>query len=161
MERASFIQDDIFTSRNPDKSLAAWGPYGICISVLFNIQNTETEPRWHGWLIPWVAGLSCLRSTGHVLAKVDSSRSPKHKEAVSDRWSEWRARPEEHWIFWEFIEQERNNVLKEFEFGFKIAPYAEPDEYEVDDEVEDKMQLFREAVYWWRRELRAIEAALK
>ena len=156
----SFGVGDIFTSDNPDETLAAWGPYGVCVNVLFDLQNSEVEPRWHGWLIPWVAGLTLLRATGHVLAKVDATKSSKHKSEIKSLWRAWTDHRAENWVFWDFIEEERNNVVKEFEFGFQIEPYSEPEEYEVENAVYEKIELFREAVYWWRHQLRAIEEAL-
>jgi len=66
-----------------------------------------------------------------------------------------------HWIFWEFVERERNNILKEFEMGFVDGPYLEAGEYEIEDDVHIKLQAFREAVYWWRLQLRRIEESLQ
>ena len=156
----SFVKGDIFTSANPRETLAAWGPYGVCVNVLFSLQNSDVEPRWHGWLIPWVAGLTLLRATGHVLGKVDAQKSDKHKAEIAELWRRWNEKRTENWVFWDFIEEERNNVIKEFEFGFQIEPYSEPEEYEVDDTVHKKIELFRESVYWWRAQLRAVEVAL-
>ena len=36
--------------------------------------------------------------------------------------SSWKAEPEAHQVFFEFIEDERNSVLKEYEFGFMSGP---------------------------------------
>ncbi len=62
--------------------------------------------------VHWVALLALLRAVGHVLAKVDAASSPAMQTAVDDRWEEWRRNRREHRIFWEFIEVERNSVLK-------------------------------------------------
>jgi len=104
--------------------------------------------------------LTLLRATGHVLAKVDSTHSAKHSATIRSIWREWQDDRHANWIFWDFIENERNNVVKEFEFGFQIEPYAEPEEYEVEPLVYEKMELFREAVYWWRAQLRNLEVRL-
>lgn len=158
--RVSWITGDIFTSSDGAQTLAAWQPYCVTQNVLFSLQNTDVEPRWHGWLIPWVAGLTLLRSTGHVLAKIDSKRSAKHDAVVKHKWDQWHSDRDGHWIFWDFINRERNNVIKEFSFGFAIEPYSESGECEVEDAVHAKIELFREAVYWWRTQLRDIETLL-
>lgn len=75
-------------------------------------------------------------------------------------WARWQENRDANWIFWEFIENERNNVVKEFEFGFQTEPYEEPEDYEVEPLVYEKMELFREAVYWWRAQLRELEEIL-
>jgi hypothetical protein len=128
---------------------------------LFSLQNTDAEPRWHGWLIPWVAGLTLLRAIGHVLVKADSNATPKHRDAINALWVSWKNDRSANWVFWDFIENERNNVLKEFMFGFQTEPYAEPDEYDVDPLVYEKIELFREAIYWWRIQLRKLEIEIR
>jgi hypothetical protein len=59
-------------------------------------------------------------------------------------------------VFWDFIEQERNNILKTFKFGVKT------DERGLFHHRigEDGDPLFREAVYWWRYQLELLEAQL-
>ncbi len=161
MDKQSFITGDIFVASSGEKTLRAWEPYSLCVGILFNLQNSDTEPRWNGWIVPWVGGLSLLRATGHVLQNVDKNKSSRHREVVTNQWQFWTNDKTANWVFWDFIQKERNNILKEFEFGFTTSPYLEPDEYEIEPIVEEKMQLFREAVYWWRQELRTMEDALK
>ena len=156
-DRKSWIKDDIFTSATESKTLAAWKPFNLCVALLFEFQNSEVEPRWGHWQIQWIAGLTLLRTIGHVLDKVDSLSSDTHKSVVLEKWREWKDAPEENWVFWEFIQQERNSILKEFKLGFVDGPYLEPDEYEIEPIVLQKLTSFREAVYWWRKQLREIE----
>ena len=130
------------------------------MNVLFDIQNSDTEPRWSGWLLPWIAGIYLLRTTEHVLDKVEKKKSHLHKKVISQKWKDWKTYQPENWIFWEFIEEDRNNILKEFQLGFETTPYAEANEYEVEEAVYEKMNLFRESVYWWRQQLREIEQSI-
>lgn len=59
-----------------------------------------------------LAILAMLRSVGHVLAKVDAD-TPARKRWLDERWSLWKREP----IFREFIDFERNRLLKEFRGG--------------------------------------------
>jgi hypothetical protein len=61
-----------------------------------------------------LAILAMLRSVGHVLQKVDADTSQK-KAWLADSWPRWTSEP----IFSEFIELERNRLLKEFRGGIE------------------------------------------
>jgi len=121
------------------------------------LQNSDIEPRWFGWQVKWIAGMSMLRSIGYVLKKVDSKISEDRQAVISELWQDWTSQRETNAIFWDFIDLERHNILKEFALGFTHEPYLEPDEYEVEDIVYDKIAQYREAVYWWRFQLRSAE----
>jgi len=159
--RNTWITGDIFTSTNSSETLRAWKPFHLCQGILFELQNSDIEPRWSHWQVQWIGGLALLRSVGHVLHKVDSAQSESHQKAISTLWNSWKVDKCMHWIFWEFVERERNNILKEFEMGFVDGPYLEAGEYEIEDDVHIKLQAFREAVYWWRLQLRRIEESLQ
>lgn len=156
----SHITGDIFTSSESVRTLKAWRPYDLCVDLLFDFQHSEVEPRWGHWQIKWVAGLSLLRATGHVLAKIDCENSDDRAATIDRRWKSWKADKDRNWVFFEFIEKERNNILKEFELGFILGPYLEPEEYEVEPVVYQNLHKFREAVYWWRHQLRTLETEL-
>src|SRR6058998_1514510 len=70
----------------------------------------------------WVAGVALLRAVGHVLQKVDAERNPAMKLQIERAYSEWKRDKETNAIFWEFIEDERNNILKEYAIGFLAGP---------------------------------------
>ena len=129
----------------------------------------EEHPEW---VLFWVAGVALLRAVGHVLDKVDGAKCPKLKEIIARRWAEWKADRTANAIFWNFIEEERNNVLKVFELGVEgvdrmpliIESPAASDEqkervYQVDfrSTGEDGRDLFHEALKWWQSQLDAIE----
>jgi len=127
--------------------------------------------------VDWAALVALLRAVGHVLKKVDAGRSTSLAKAVDVRWHLWGQHREANRIFWEFIEAERNNVLKAYDFG-----YAEEDvtiEEARDDGTAVRyanvpffsplrtgpfvgrpgLEIAREAIAWWGRELDAIEDA--
>src|SRR5204862_6403140 len=69
------------------------------------------------WRPHWVLCLTLLRAVGHVLENADGETDAKHRAAIKQRWEEWKANKDENSIFWNFIEVERNNLLKEYKFG--------------------------------------------
>jgi hypothetical protein len=122
----------------------------------------------------WVAGVALLRAVGHVLQKVDGERSPAIKLQIQRAYSEWKSEKEANAIFWEFIEDERNNILKEYAIGFLSGPVevlAQPNgEIVLLDENlfcpiaegryagEDGRDVMADAIAWWERQLDAIES---
>ncbi len=80
-------------------------------SLLKN-SNSENERR-----ILWVASLTLARATMHTLEKVDTKKSEHIKAAVSAQWDRIKNQPQENKIFHEFIELERNAVLKQYELN--------------------------------------------
>jgi hypothetical protein len=53
-----------------------------------------------------------------VLRKVDAARDRTVAEIAAKEWDRLRASKPKPEIFWEFIESERNSLLKQYEFGF-------------------------------------------
>ncbi|MFL7905269.1 hypothetical protein ACJ41P_29350 [Azospirillum argentinense] len=156
---SSYITGDIFVSAPPKQTLKAWGPFWDCVDILFEFQNSDADEEHTEWRLLWVAGIALLRTIGHVLAKVDGAASSAHKQAVDHAWARWKADTTANAIFWDFIEKERNNLLKTYEFGAKIS--KGDNGYFVEfSGGEDAFQLFREAVYWWRHQLITIEDQL-
>lgn len=154
----SFIpaRSDIFVHQPPKQTLSAWEPFWECVTVLFQLQNSDLDDEHPEWRIWWIAGIALLRTVGHVLDKVDAKRSPHHKMTILQAWSNWKEDKDTNWIFWTFIEQERNNLLKLYKFGVE----ADADGLLHLDSGADGGQLFRESVYWWRHQLEALEATL-
>src|SRR5262245_54359762 len=66
------------------------------------------------WRRAWVATVALLRAVGHVLEKVDGKSSPGMARAVKAEFARLKRERGENKIFWDFIERERNNVLKEY-----------------------------------------------
>jgi hypothetical protein len=88
-----------------------------CEAALLELQTASQELLRRRW----VTMLALLRAVGHVLGKVDSHSSPAADAAIAERWDAMtRTTPQgEPKILWGFIEQERNNVLKEYQFAVR------------------------------------------
>lgn len=133
----------------------------------------EMESDVARFRVLWVSGVALLRSVGHVLRKVDSEHDAQAEQAVDAAWRRWNDDKETNAIFWEFIDEERNNILKEYEFGFLSGPVevvVTPSAtlFTLEDnlfcpisggrfEGEDCRDVLSEAIAWWERELFSID----
>lgn len=135
----------------------------------------EQEQDSDRFRVLWVAAISLSRMVGHVLAKVESERSDLMRGIIERHWSEWRSNPTQHRVFHDFIEDERNRVLKEYEFGFldgeipvvtQSAGKAEAFLLEnllycpITDGTfvgEDCRDMLRQGIEWWKSRLQEIE----
>lgn len=123
----------------------------------------------------WVAGVALLRAVGHVLQKVDTEQSSALKAAIGRAYAEWKRDKEANAVFWEFIENERNNILKEYEIGFLAGPIdviVQPnaESFPLDGNLfcpiaegryagEDGRDVMADAITWWEQQLSVIENA--
>ena len=85
-----------------------------CERVLGSMKEEMPSELWRpGW-----AGLiALLRAVGHVLDKVDGAHSPEAKQVIKDAWNELKKSKPQPRIFWQFVDDERNSILKTYEFG--------------------------------------------
>jgi hypothetical protein len=67
--------------------------------------------------LSWVTLITMLRTVGHVLEFVDAPRSLHLKAAIRAAFEELQRTKPEPDIFWRFIYEERNNVLKRYRIG--------------------------------------------
>jgi hypothetical protein len=67
----------------------------------------------------WFTTIALLRAVGHVLHKVDGEGSPELGAAVKKHFDDLKARKPEPRIFWGFIEKERNDVMKLYQFSVR------------------------------------------
>ena len=79
-------------------------------------QKLEDETSALEWRLGWVLAVVLLRAVGHVLAKVDGDADPAVASVVKVCFTEWKSGAE-HSIFQDFIEKERNSILKEYNAG--------------------------------------------
>jgi hypothetical protein len=132
------------------------------------------------WRVHWVGCLALLRAVGHILHHVDGEADTKYRDVITAKWDDWRADKPANAIFWDFIEVERNNLLKEYKFGVEAEPaYLELEEggrllteegaplrleedffrlSHVGFENRDGRDVIDEAIKWWRTQLDEIEA---
>lgn len=152
-----------------------------CEAALEMLEDERDERRWR---VMWVGALALLRAVGHVLRNVDG-RTPGAREAMNAAYDSWKAKPE-HLVFREFIERERNNILKEYRLsvldsaearvavvvGDSDAVYgADETPFVLDENLfrpvtegfgagEDARDVYREAIGWWEEELTRLETVL-
>jgi hypothetical protein len=133
------------------------------------------------WRVHWVACLALLRAVGHVLRNIDGKSTDKHAKVIEAAWVEWKTNENEHAIFWNFIQAERNNLLKQYAFGVEPEPtlivadsgaqvVAEGGDKVVGDdyfrlslecfEGQEGRDVVLEAIDWWKARLDKIGAQL-
>lgn len=134
---------------------------------LLNLETGEVEFR-----LLYISSLSLLRAVGHVLKKIESKTDDNHKKIIEQTYFEWKKRRQENQIFWEFIEKERNNILKEYEIGVfqgQIFLTTETNNlaHDLDDQLycpitygafegQDCRDVIRDAILWWEKQLTII-----
>lgn len=89
--------------------------------IALNLLESDQEDEH--WRIHWAAAVALIRAVGHVLQKVDGARSNVASEAIALAYKSWKTGSERHEIFTEFIERERNNLLKEYRTD--VHPFTE------------------------------------
>lgn len=133
------------------------------------------------WRIAWVTSVALLRAVGHVLQKVDSQTNPRLQQAISTAWQKLAESRPEPAIFWSFIEEERNSILKEYRMtagqGVTVRPgtahinlrtgeqWSEPGlptlyRYEMHSGPyagRDQRDVLSEAIAWWEMYLDKID----
>ncbi|HUN99508.1 MAG TPA: hypothetical protein VMU69_25150 [Bradyrhizobium sp.] len=158
--------------------------------VLFDcrvtLQLLEEKRDLQRWRVHWAAAVALIRAVGHVLDKVDG-RDQAVKQVAATMYRNWKGTDPEHLIFREFIEKERNNLLKEYEINIHplddvpvvvqavLCPPdgGEPhmiavDVMEMGDNVyrpmmegpwegDDAREVLTEAIEWWEGQLNAVD----
>ena len=143
------------------------------------LEMLDDERDGQRWRVLWVGALALVRAVGHVLWNVDG-RIPEAREAIKAAYGSWKAKPE-HLVFREFIERDRNNILKQYRMNVldssEVAVVVgDPEEagyttgildenlykpmkegFRVDEDARD---VYREAIQWWDEQLTRLEAAL-
>ena len=145
-----------------------------CHVALDMLEEEEDGERWR---VLWAGAMALLRAVGHVLRNVDGE-NPVVGEAVDAAYRRWKHARSENAIFWEFVNEARNNILKEYRFDVVDSPEvpvlvgdpsAEPRLFTLDEnlfrpvtdglgEGEDARDVYRDAIAWWDTELSFIEA---
>lgn len=90
--------------------------------VEFIREKLENETSTIEWRLNWITAVVLVRAIGHVLSKVDGATTPSVRELANKLHKEWKAGEKDNEIFVNFIEEERNNILKEYELGVSEGP---------------------------------------
>ena len=154
-----------------------------CKAALDMLEDEEDEQRWR---VLWAGATALVRAVGHVLRNVDGA-DPIVRQLVDEAWKRWDADRKANGVFWEFIQKERNNILKEYRFNVHDSSdvglvAVESDEagkevaieplFMLDENLfrpieegyqvgEDARDAYADALKWWDAELSHIEAASK
>ena len=159
---------------------------GDCEVALDMLDDEEDERRWR---VQWAGAMALLRTVGYVLRNVDGE-DVTVQPAVDAAWERWKRDRSSNAVFWDFIAEERHNILKEYRFsvldsaevglGVLVArgdqdscdPVLEETPVSIGENLyrplvdgfgkgEDARDVYGEALRWWDAELSNIEAALR
>ncbi len=154
-----------------------------CEAALEMLEDERDEQRWR---VLWIGAMALLRAVGHVLQKVDGE-NPRQRVAIDAAYRRWKDGKSKHAVFWQFIEKERNNVLKEYcmnvydseTIGLVVITgntdadfHTHEPPCDLDENLfrpitggfgagEDARDIYREALDWWDAELSSIELEWK
>jgi hypothetical protein len=95
-----------------------------CRAALKDMKSSKA--REHTYRSRWVSAIALLRAVGHVLDKRDTEIDKYYRNAIEEAWLGLKKSKPEPRIFWEFIESERNNILKMYQFGAKESITVRP-----------------------------------
>ncbi len=153
-----------------------------CVAALNMLEEEEDLRKWR---IVWAGSVALVRAVGHVLDKVDGE-DPILKRVAGEFFARWK-KGGEHRIFLDFVERERNSLLKEYRsdvhpldsVGVAVQvtlmpltggdPVATGFTMDLDEnlfrpmldgpwEGVDCREVFAEAIDWWRVQLDRIDA---
>ena len=153
------------------------------------LELLEGEEDLGRWRVHWAGAMALVRAVGHVLTKEDG-KNPARRPFIDAAYSRWKVDRSSNRIFWDFINEERNNILKQYQFN--IHPKKETNVVVVPPaghfgageasqvqqafsigenlyrpildgygEGDDARDVYREALEWWHKELTAIEESLE
>jgi hypothetical protein len=80
----------------------------------YAIHQHQDTLQGEAFRVSLFAVVGLLRAVGHVLDKVDSEISPAMKRAIKDKFSKLKSQKTNSAIYWEFIHEERNSLLKNY-----------------------------------------------
>lgn len=137
----------------------------------YELLELEEDPR--KFRLFWVSCASLLRAVGHVLDKVDAKNNSHLKIAAMEWWKNLNENKDQNKIFFEFINLERNNILKEYEIGMfsgEVNVISENSDETFtlsktifcpmsygEFEGEDCRDIALQAIEWWEIQIDCIE----
>lgn len=128
------------------------------------------EPVGQDWRILWVATMTLLKTIDYVLIK-DTENGPSELQVSKDDVRKERGEkdnyPQEHKIFWEFIDSERTNIVHSYEFnaGQGVIVFVGSDKPNQLNYImrsgpysdRDHRDLVKESIAWWDNQIDEIE----
>lgn len=138
------------------------------------IDELDSNIQGSVWRRRWITAVVLLRTVGYVLDKIDSGISVEYKQAINNEWSQLNKSKEKHPIFFDFIEEERNNILKEYKtsagqgvtvyVGFGDTLSTSKNHYLMYGgkfEGREQREILIKAVKWWEDYLDKIDKSVK
>ncbi len=160
--------------------LRAWQPWTECLSAFKYLSCLESPGEFQNWRIYWVGTLTLLKTIRDVLERVDKNQSKSHSKAIHDFLKEIATKKKLHPIYWDFICDERDNLVHEFSLSAKehpvtsytmldrgltyqqlVSKYGERKMIIWGEEGEDGLRLLEIALNWWEMHLRTVEQAVR
>ena len=75
----------------------------------------KSNPTAADWVLIWAGTIALLRAVGHALHKEDAARDARLSKEQGPWWQKLKHTKPDPAIFWDFIERDRNKLLKEAE----------------------------------------------
>ncbi len=154
--------------------LRARGTLSDCKKAVVLLKRNEDDEDGN-WLVYLVAAIALVRAVGHVLIKIDGQKEAKIGDFLKRNWPSWKQED----IYCHFIEEERNNVLKAYQFpaepvflatksGKRLtsksgAYFVSPRHMCMTSgfyKGRHIMDLFEDAISWWDSKLQQVESLL-
>jgi hypothetical protein len=149
------------------------------LSAFKYLSCLESPGDFQNWRIYWAGTLTLLKTIRDVLDRVDRKQSTSHSKAIHDFLKEIATKKRLHPIYWDFICDERDNLVHEFALSAKeypvtrstmsdrgltyqqlVSKYGERKMIVWGEEAEDGLRLLETALNWWEMNLRTIEQAI-
>lgn len=121
------------------------------------------------WRRRWSTVVVLLRATLHALQKVDAKADRSLERALNARWMDLRATKPVPQILWQFIDEDRNLILKEYEHragqsvAVMVGTGSSRTSYHVNTGPfagEDPRRVAAEAIEWMQDFLDELDAAV-
>jgi hypothetical protein len=154
-----------------------------CELALEFLEQATTEEIWR---VHWFAAIGLVRTVGDVLHKVDG-QNPTLKLKIARAYQAWKADRKQHSIFWDFIKDQRDKLIHEYESDvhplekvpvaveFHVVSLEDGSKHTVRDVMEldeniyrpmldgpwegdDARDVLRDAIDWWKTELDKIDS---
>lgn len=79
------------------------------------LEELRAGPIGSLWRRRWAGQVALLRSVMHVLQKVDGAAGSAYRSAIAEAWVSLNRTKPDPYIFWSFIEAERNSIVKTYQ----------------------------------------------